>query len=133
MININRIIILFIMIFLHIVDDYYLQGCLAQLKQKSWWSTNAVDAMYKNDYKIALIVHGFSWAFMTHIPLLLQGQYWQDEGYLIFVIIAIVFNAIIHAFVDNLKANKKIINLVQDQTYHFIQLFFTWSVSNLIL
>lgn len=25
------------MLFLHIVDDYYLQGWLASARQKSWW------------------------------------------------------------------------------------------------
>lgn len=32
-----KILILFTMIFCHIVDDYYLQGWLASAKQKSWW------------------------------------------------------------------------------------------------
>lgn len=32
-----KIVILFTMIFCHIVDDYYLQGWLASAKQKSWW------------------------------------------------------------------------------------------------
>ena len=45
-------ILIFTMIFCHIVDDYYLQGWLASAKQKSWWETNAPDELYKNDYKI---------------------------------------------------------------------------------
>ena len=28
------------MIFLHIVDDYYLQGVLAKMKQRKWWEDN---------------------------------------------------------------------------------------------
>ena len=31
-----KIVILFTMIFCHIVDDYYLQGWLASAKQKTW-------------------------------------------------------------------------------------------------
>ena len=38
------------MIFCHIVDDYYLQGKLASMKQKSWWEKNAPDRLYKYDY-----------------------------------------------------------------------------------
>ena len=35
-----KYIILIIMIFLHIVDDFYLQGVLAKFKQKDWWKEN---------------------------------------------------------------------------------------------
>lgn len=38
------------MIFLHIVDDYYLQGILAQMKQKKFWKEQAPDVKYKYDY-----------------------------------------------------------------------------------
>ena len=41
--------ILFVMVFGHIVDDYYLQGILASMKQKSWWKENAPDKMYEKD------------------------------------------------------------------------------------
>ena len=33
----SKIFILLFMIMMHIVDDYYLQGILASMKQKSWW------------------------------------------------------------------------------------------------
>ena len=61
--------ILLTMIFLHIVDDYYLQGILAQMKQKKFWKEQAPDEKYKYDYIWALIMHGFSWAFMIMLPL----------------------------------------------------------------
>ena len=32
----NKIFILLAMIFLHIIDDYKLQGSLASMKQKKW-------------------------------------------------------------------------------------------------
>ena len=37
----HYLLILIGMFFLHIVDDYYLQGCLAQMKQQSWWEKSA--------------------------------------------------------------------------------------------
>ena len=43
------------MLFLHIVDDYYLQGFLASAKQKSWWEKNEPNKMYSKDYIIALL------------------------------------------------------------------------------
>lgn len=33
------------MIFCHIVDDYYLQGTLANLKQKSFWEKRYIDTI----------------------------------------------------------------------------------------
>ena len=62
-----KILILICMIFMHIVDDYYLQGVLASMKQKQWWEKNAPDKLYKYDYIVALIMHSFSWTFMIMI------------------------------------------------------------------
>jgi hypothetical protein len=62
-----KLYLLLIMIFLHIVDDYYLQGFLASLKQKRWWEKNAPDKLYRKDYIMALLEHAFSWTFMIMI------------------------------------------------------------------
>ena len=68
--NITWIIaILILMLFAHIVDDYYLQGWLASAKQKKWWEKNAPDKLYKFDYIMALFMHSFSWTFMIMIFL----------------------------------------------------------------
>ena len=64
-----KVFILFAMIFCHIVDDYYLQGILASMKQRQWWKENAPNKMYEHDYIVALIMHAFSWSFMISIPL----------------------------------------------------------------
>ena len=32
-----KIFILFIMLLMHYIEDFHLQGCLANLKQKKWW------------------------------------------------------------------------------------------------
>lgn len=117
-----KVFILFTMIFLHIVDDYYLQGWLASAKQKSWWEKNAPDKMYKNDYLVALFMHSFSWSFMIMLPttvyLLLNGGTWFPLLY--------IFNLVIHMFVDNMKANQHKINLIEDQSIHMIQIIITW-------
>ena len=59
-----KIVILIVMFFCHIVDDYYLQGCLANMKQKSWWQIHTSNKLYKYDYIMALLEHAFSWSFM---------------------------------------------------------------------
>ena len=117
---------LIVMLFMHIVDDYYLQGILASMKQKAWWEKQGdyfeYKYKYKHDYLVALIMHAFSWTFMIMLPLLWQFKFaFNWLVYLIFFV-----NVGIHAFVDNLKANKKKINLVQDQTIHIVQLIATF-------
>ena len=119
-----RIVILLFMYFFHIVDDYYLQGWLASAKQKSWWKQNAPDDMYKHDYQMALLCHAFSWSFMIHLPMMLYTIVFGG----MFYPLSILGNLFIHMYVDNLKANEHKINLWQDQTIHFAQIFVTWFV-----
>ena len=118
-----------IMIFCHIVDDYYLQGWLASAKQKKWWEENAPYSLYKNDYKAALLVHSFSWAFSINLPVLVYALFFQILPAIILpYFILLVVNMIIHCIVDNLKANKLEINLIADQSIHFIQILISWVV-----
>ena len=123
----NHVTILFIlipiMIFCHVVDDYYLQGWLASAKQKKWWEENAHDSLYKNDYKVALLVHSFSWAFSINLPVLVYALFFQILPAIILpYFILLVVNMIIHCIVDNLKANKLEINLITDQSIHLCQI-----------
>lgn len=116
--------ILILMIFLHIVDDYYLQGILAKLKQKTWWEENAPNKLYKNDYKIALFMHAFSWSFMIMIPIWVSVIMRNDS--LIAFIIIFLINVLLHAIIDHLKANALKINLITDQILHIMQIIVTW-------
>ena len=114
--------LLLLMIFAHIVDDYYLQGILAQMKQKKWWiNQEGYKPLYKNDYKMALLMHSMSWSIMILIPsMFLIGI----NPYLLLG--AFVCNTAIHYYVDDLKANRGKINLIVDQTVHLMQVFVTW-------
>lgn len=115
-----KLFILFVMIFAHIVDDYYLQGTLASLKQKTWWENQkSYKPMYKYDYIVALIMHSFSWSFMISLPILYFG-------FTKWIVVAIILNTIIHGTVDDLKANKHKINLIMDQSIHIVQIVITW-------
>ena len=117
-----KFIILLSMIFCHIVDDYYLQGWLASAKQKQWWVNNSPDQMYKYDYLMALFMHSFSWSFMV---MLVPTIYiiWFGGVYKPLIFIG---NVIAHMTTDNMKANQKKINLVQDQLIHLIFIVATW-------
>ena len=119
-INIKFLVIL-TMLFCHIVDDYYLQGILADLKQSSWWTENAPQKKYSKDYLIALFMHGFSWSFMVHLPLTVCAFVFGFERYIV-IGISCICHAIMHSIVDDLKANIKTINLIQDQLIHIAQI-----------
>lgn len=128
-----KILLLLAMIFLHIVDDYYLQGWLASAKQKSWWEQNAPDELYKYDYIMALFMHSFSWTFIVMIiPSLFALSRVINTGIDNInivsgqIILTFVVHLIMHIIVDNAKANLKKINLIQDQLIHLIQITTIW-------
>lgn len=108
-----------LMIFLHIVDDYYLQGILASMKQKSWWQNNNSQNLYKYDYLMALFMHAFSWSFMIMIPAMISGR---------FIWWVFLVNLAIHFIVDHLKANLHKINLITDQGIHVLQIVITYLI-----
>ena len=119
-----NLFIILAMIFCHIVDDYYLQGWLASAKQKKWWEENAPQKLYNNDYIMALIMHSMSWSFMIMLPIAISMSF---NVSMLFVIVFLL-NAVIHALVDNLKANKLQISLITDQLIHLSQIFVTATI-----
>lgn len=94
-------------------------GVLASMKQKGWWEKNAPDEKYKNDYWMALFMHSFSWAFMIMLPLIITGN---------FILWVFMLNIAVHFITDNLKANEKKINLIQDQLIHIFQILATYTI-----
>lgn len=119
--------IFLIMILLHIIDDFVLQPiCLSKLKQKSFWETYVKDnEKYKFDYKVALGIHALSWAIMIHLPLMVIGVSEYS------VLFSVILNTIIHAWVDDEKANKLNITLFEDQIMHLGQIVGTWALLTL--
>lgn len=117
----NNTFIFLLMIFCHIVDDYYLQGWLASAKQKKYWQDNAPDKMYRHDYIWALLMHSFSWAFMIMLPIAFVYEFNVSN----FFVYIFILNVIVHAITDNEKANKFTINLWVDQLIHLSQITLT--------
>lgn len=124
-----KIFILLSMIFLGIVDDFYLQKDLVHFKTEYWWKSNLKPYVskerwkkYKDDYKLALCIHSFSWTFMMMLPTAIYAfafdKYWYPLMYLP--------NIFVHYLVDDAKANKMVINFTQDQLLHLIQVVITW-------
>ena len=119
-----KIFIILCMLFCHIVDDYYLQGILASMKQKTWWDKQTSNPLYKHDYKIALFEHAFSWTFMIFLPLFV-AHFFRVQLNEVLIIFLFCFNWGTHTIVDDLKANELKINLVQDQLIHIFQVIIT--------
>ena len=121
------IYVFLIMILLHIIDDFVLQPiCLSKLKQKSFWETYVKDdEKYKFDYKVALVIHALSWVIMIHLPLMFIGISEYS------ILLSVIINTIIHAWIDDEKANKLNITLFEDQIMHLIQVGCTWALLTL--
>lgn len=117
--------VLLCMIFLHILDDFYLQsnGFLGNGKQKRWWvEQKSFKYKYQFDYIPALLLHAFSWTFMVMLPICKCYDFQLD----IVFYVAFAVNFLIHAITDDLKANEYKINLVQDQIMHILQILITF-------
>ena len=97
-------------------------GVLASMKQKGWWDNQVNSPMgrkYRYDYFMALFMHSFSWSFMIMLPLIITGN---------FILWVFMLNIAVHFITDNLKANKKKINLIQDQLIHIFQILATYTI-----
>lgn len=105
-----------LMVLLHHVADYTLQGWLANAKQIKWWEANAPYDMYRNDWIAALSCHSLYWSVLTFLPII-ESPFWPA---------AVLLNAGLHFWVDHLKCNRLSINLVQDQLFHLAQIVVTY-------
>jgi hypothetical protein len=108
----------------HLVADYTLQGWLADGKQKSWWRKifggheDAVPNKYRFDYIAALVCHSLYWSIFICAPFFASSWF----------LAAVALNTVVHAIVDDLKANKFKINLIQDQLLHLGQILLTLGI-----
>lgn len=114
---------LILMLFLHLIDDYKLQGILADFKQRDWWVKHAPDKKYKYDYLVALYEHAFMNSVMIHIPIYLFMS--KNTA---FLIVTILSCTAFHACCDGLKANFKVINLLQDQLFHIFTIIILYLI-----
>lgn len=119
----NPAYIFLMMLFMHILDDFHFQGCLANLKQKSWWAANAPDPKYKHDWVPALLAHVITWSMLIMLPCV----YFLDVPVWL-VLPLFLFNCGVHFFIDNLKCNRLVINLIEDQLFHLSQIILTFLV-----
>ena len=130
-----KIFILFLMLLMHYIEDFHLQGCMANLKQKKWWEEQMSDnelqshyilehSIYKNDYKMGLFAHSIENAIFVMLPLiidLLISEFTHNlQNTWILFIPSTILVCLSHYGIDNQKANEMKINLIQDQLYHLV-------------
>lgn len=115
-------------VLLHLIADYTLQGCLANLKQRSWWieegkkhdMTMQEIAKYKHDYKCGMLCHSLYWTLVTFFPII----FLSDLSWAVVSLIVLV-NTAAHYEVDDMKANQGKLTLWQDQGLHLLQIVLT--------
>lgn len=136
-----KIFILFLMLLMYYIEDFHLQGCLANLKQKKWWEKEVAENLihskydddrhrkillrysrYKNDYKMSLFAHSIENALFVMLPMIVdmlisEFTHCLQNTWILFIPSAILI-CVSHYLIDDSKANEMKINLVQDQLYH---------------
>ena len=111
------------MILIHILEDFHLQGIMANMKQKVWWINQpGYSRKYRWDFVPPLILHGFEWAVLVSLPLFLLES--APEWY----IAVVICMGLIHSGIDHMKCNRLEINLVQDQILHLAQILLLWGI-----
>ncbi len=121
----NKLFVLILMIFLHVIEDFHLQGILASMKQIKWWEQQLDSeylSRYAYDWVLALIVHSFEWAFIIMVPIFLV------HGFNLLMLMVIILNIGVHFVVDHFKCNRLRINLIVDQSIHIVQILLTWVI-----
>lgn len=140
----DALILWFAMMVMHYLADWVLQtDVVAKYKQKiNWEEYINKNKMYKDDYRAVLEIHCIFWTICINIPLLIYEflktgfDYASDTRRLtalIFFIASFILNMGTHYVVDELKANKLVINLRTDQTIHYFQIIITLAVYMIIL
>ena len=128
------------MVLLHILEDFHLQGILANMKQKSWWRSECVklgitydSSKYRHDYIASLIIHALENSIFIALPLIIDGliaTFTTNPNNSLFIgwVFIIFANTIVHAIIDDFKCNSKGINLIVDQILHFIFIILFFSL-----
>lgn len=122
--SIPKLSVLGLMFLLHLIADFALQSVRdANLKQKKWWEDATKEMenreMYRYDWIAGMACHCLLWSLMVCLPLVTR---------LIYLPMVIV-QAAAHFWIDDMKANRLKINLIEDQFLHLAQIIGVWLFS----
>lgn len=127
-----KIFMLTLMLLIHVIADFTLQGLLATWKQKDWWKQNCPDKKYRDDWRICLFMHSLEWSILITLPwfvyvLCVTGIRIDPTAIFTIFFIVVIVNTLIHGVVDHKKCNEHKTNLIQDQLIHVLQIVATCS------
>jgi hypothetical protein len=109
-------------LFMHVLDDYGLQGVWHSMKQKTWVGN---EDELKHPPVLgaipALLCHALSWSFMTMLPL----AYYYHFNVNIFFVLFFFANTCWHAIIQNNKPYAKGVSFVTEQAFHIVQILVT--------
>jgi hypothetical protein len=127
---------LLFMILMHIIEDFHVQGNMADMKQRCWWMERTASPKYDHDYLAVMLLHGFEWSAFVHIPMIVAyviANGWTFiDSFQVMLAVSVIANTVIHSIVDDAKANRLKINLVTDQVIHLAQIVATYAVMTLV-
>lgn len=132
----NAFIFIFIsMLYFHIIGDWLLQNKeMNTLKYSSWWKQNNGFDLYRNDYLMVILIHSIIWSIGIFLPIIIFTVCSFDFNTIFYIgiFILIIFNTIVHSFIDNIYCNKGSISLITDQLLHILQIFIN-TIATIIL
>lgn len=105
----------------HVIGDSVFQTSSISLKKReSYWKSYGNYKRYF--YIFYLLVHSFIWSSTIHISLLiiLGVKYFNK------ILISYIVNILLHSIIDDMKANRKLFNLIVDQFLHSLQILLTF-------
>lgn len=129
---------------MHIIGDFVLQGnFLANAKQKNYWikqidleypadkvgidKHQKAKRFYQLDFIPVLLSHSLLWTSCIFLPIGIYLAYTnQLQDMIPIFTIEYILNLFMHAIVDDLKANDRVINLCIDQLLHILQIAVTY-------
>lgn len=121
-----KTLLLFSMLWFHILDEFYMPTILNKLKCKRWWKENT-DEHYHNDWAMSLMLYGMMWSMTIHIPVVTYLYFTNNlKSMYGFIVGTICINQFIHCIIDDLKCNRGALNLTQSQILHIIQIVCTY-------
>lgn len=111
MIILYKFLIFLIMLFCHII-----------------WEENHPNRLHENNFIMTLCEHAFSWACVTHIPIIIYLIVAGIEISVFCFTALFIFHWLIHFMTDDLNVNLLKINLIQDKIIHILQIVVLWFI-----
>lgn len=118
------LLILFMMIFIHYLFDIFSLNVIEKYKNKEYFEKTFPKKMCKYDYINYLITDSYLWSMSILLPIIIN-----INGHITWAsFMGIIVNGIIRGIIEDLRINKKIINIFSANICYIFQIFVTESI-----